>query len=46
MLVVMVMRTVIVVIVEMSRKKASVTWQYWAVAALTVANIAVAVLWR
>lgn len=36
----------IAAIAEMSRKKASVTWQYWAVAALTVANIAVAVLWR
>lgn len=42
----LVLALAIAAIAEMSRKKASVTWQYWAVAALTVANIAVAVLWR
>lgn len=36
----------IAAIAEMSRKKDSVTWQYWAVGGLTLVNIAVAVLWR
>ncbi len=36
----------IAAIAEMSRKKVSVTWQYWVVGILTVVNIAIAVVWH